>query len=425
MKSSYIAAVLTVLLVFCHDASSAAPLPETDPESVGLSSGRLRRIDERITEWIGDGRIAGAVTMVARHGAVAHLGVYGDRDREAGAPMDEDTIFAIQSMTKPITSLAVLMLYEEGRFLLSDPVSEYIPAFGNMRVIAPGYGDGDGSDDPPTVPAGRPVTIRHLLLHTAGLSYGSGAHAAHYRKAGIAALREPESTVEALTLALAELPLLFQPGSDYRYSLSDDVLGCLVEVVSGMPFDRFLEERIFRPLEMEDTFFYVPEDRRHRLAALYARAEDGTLERRTPEKREMTDPERQRFFSGGGGLYSTIGDYSRFCQMLLNGGEYGGVRLVSRKTVGMMTVNGIGDIDPGLAEGGDKWGLGGVSVRTKYHSDIAILSPGSYMKTGAWTTHFWVDPAEDMFGIFMVQLTPLNWDLMHLFTVLVTQSIDD
>ena len=412
-------------MIFTHFltyAVSAEVLPKTKPEKVGLSGSRIERIDSALTSWVNDGKMAGAVTLIARHGKVAHVGVYGSQDREAGVPMSEDTIFAIMSMTKPVTSLAVLMLYEEGHFLLSDPVSKYIPAFENMRVVLPGYED---SDDPPTVPAKRPITIRHLLLHTAGLSYGSGAHAQHYRKAGISELQSPEHTIGKMTLAIAKLPLLFHPGDDYRYSLSDDVLGYFVEVISGMPFDRFLNERIFEPLGMSDTSFYVPEEKKHRLAALYRTMNDGSLEKRPPNRKDLSKPSEQCHFSGGGGLYSTVHDYARFCQMLLNGGELDGVRLVSRKTVEMMSVNGIGDIVPDLREGGDKWGLGGMSVRTKYHTDVSILPPGCYMKTGAHTTHFWIDPSEDMFGIFLIQLQPLNWDLMHLYMVLATQAVAD
>ncbi|MBN1294570.1 MAG: beta-lactamase family protein [Candidatus Latescibacteria bacterium] len=414
---------LSLIFMYCFNgAVNAEVLPKTKPEKVGLSGDRIERIDKALTSWVNDEKIAGAVTMIARHGKIAHIGVYGSQDREAGVPMSEDTIFAIASMTKPITSLAVLMLYEEGHFLLSDPISKYIPAFENMRVVLPGYED---SEDPPTVPAKRPITIRHLLLHTAGLSYGSGAHAIHYRKAGISELRSPEHTIEEMTLAIVKLPLLFHPGDDYCYSLSDDVLGYFVEVISGMPFDQFIEERIFKPLGMNDTSFYVPEDKKHRLAALYQTLEDSSLEKRPPNKKDMSKPSEQRHFSGGGGLYSTVYDYALFCQMLLNGGELNGVRLVSRKTVEMLSANGIGDIDPKLREGGDKWGLGGVSVRTKYFTDVSILPPGCYMKTGAYTTHFWINPSDDMFGIFMIQLQPLNWDLMHLYMVLGTQAITD
>lgn len=414
-----------MVFAFCLSfAVSAQTLQKTKPELVGLSGERLARIDRALKSWVDENKMAGAVTMIARHGKIAHVGVYGSRDREAGKPMTEDSIFAIMSMTKPITSLAVLMLFEEGKFLLTDPVSKYIPAFADMRVVDPTATNAADSDDPPTVPAKRPITIAHLLLHTSGLSYGSGPHAATYRKAGIMDLMTPEHTCKEMTLAIAKLPLNFQPGESYQYSLSDDVLGYLVEVVSGMPFDKFLGERILKPLGMNDTSFYVPESKKSRIAATYRASEKG-LEKFPPSKKDLSNPSEQRFFSGGGGLYSTVRDYSRFCQMLLNGGELNGVRLVSRKTVEMMTVNGVGDIEPGLREGGDKWGLGGVSVRTKLIYDAAILSPGSYMKTGAYTTVFWIDPSEDMFGIFLTQLQPLDWDMQHLFMVLATQAVAD
>ena len=416
-------AVLLYVLLFAS-FGFAQPLSSAAPEDVGLSAERLIRIDKVMNEFIDEHKIAGAVTLVSRRGKIAHLKAFGMADTEAGKPMRDDTIFAIMSMSKPITSLAVLMLYEEGRFLLSDPVSKYIPAFEEMQVIVPKK-DSGGSESYSLIPAKQPITIRHLLLHTAGLSYGSGAHAEHYRKAGIRELRAPGNTVGEMTIALAKLPLLFHPGEDYRYSLSDDVLGYFVEVISGMPFDRFLDERIFKPLGMTDTFFFVPEGKKHRLAALYRTNDSGGIEKLPPGRKDLAKPPKQRFFSGGGGLYSTVRDYARFCQMLMNGGELNSVRLVSRKIVEMMSVNGIGDIDPKLREGGDKWGLGGVSVRTKYHTDAGILSPGCYMKTGAYTTHFWIDPSEELYGIFLVQLQPLNWDMMHYFMVLATQAISD
>ena len=409
-------------MLFCGAIiTDADNLPQTRPEKVGLSSDRLANIDRTVQSWVDDGRISGAVSLVARHGKVAKVTAYGMQDIESATPMPEDAIFRIMSMTKPITSLAVLMLYEEGRFLLTDPIAKYIPAFENMRVIVPGY---EGVEDPPTMPAKRPITIRHLLLHTAGLSYGSGAHAPHYKKARITEMRGPEHTDRELVLALAEMPLLFHPGDDYRYSLSDDVLGYFIEVITGMPFDQFLAQRIFEPLGMKDTFFYVPENKMNRLASFY-RSTDKGLEKLSPTKKETAPASQQRHLGGGGGLYSTAGDYARFCQMLLNGGEYDGIRLVSRKTVEMLSANGLGDIDPKLPEGGDKWGLGGVSVRTKYFTDAGLLSPGCYMKTGAFSTFFVIDPSEDMFSVFMTQLQPLNVEMIHYMMVLGTQAVAD
>lgn len=421
MKKNILLTITVVLFCCGVTIAGAENLPKTKPEKVGLSSDRLGNMDRTVQSWVDDGKISGAIALIARHGKVAKVTAYGMQDKESGTPMSEDAIFRIMSMTKPITSLAVLMLYEEGRFLLTDPISKYIPAFENMRVVVPGY---DGLDDPPTMPAKRPITIRHLLLHTAGLSYGSDAHAPHYRKAGISELRGPEHPDRELVLALAELPLIFHPGDDYRYSLSDDVLGYFVEVITGMPFDQFLAQRIFEPLGMKDTFFYVPDDKMGRLASFY-RYTDSRLEKISPTVKEKAPKSQQRHFGGGGGLYSTIADYSLFCQMLLNGGELNGVRLVSRKTVEMLSANGVGDIDPKLPEGGDKWGLGGVSVRTKYYADAGLLSPGCYMKTGAYTTQFWIDPSEDMFGIFMTQLQPLDFDMLHYMMVLSTQAIAD
>ncbi|MFC1508244.1 serine hydrolase domain-containing protein [Candidatus Omnitrophota bacterium] len=421
IRNFFIVVPFTLSLI---TAVCAQTLPIAAPEDVGLSNKRLERIGAVMDRLIGENRIAGAVTLVSRRGKIAHLETHGMADKENGKPMSEDTIFALMSMTKPITSLAVLMLYEEGKFLLTDPVSKYIPGFRDMRVVIQEK-DASGSVETSTIPAKQPITIRHLLLHTAGLSYGSGSHAAYYKKAGIRELRAPEHTIEELTIALAKLPLLFHPGENYTYSLSDEVLGYFIEVITGKSFDRFLQERIFKPLGMNDTFFYVPEAKKNRLAALYKCDDSGTITKQPPNKKFLVKPLEQRFFPGGEGLYSTVHDYARFCQMLLNGGILDGVRLVSRKTVEMMTTNGVGDIDPNLPEGGDKWGLGGMSVRTKYHTDVGILSPGCYLKTGAYTTEFWVDPSEEMFGILLIQLQPMSWEILHLCMVLATQAIID
>ncbi len=425
MRTFVRTAGVIVLLVFQVFVSSAQTTVKVKPETVGLSSTRLARIDRTVQSWVDGGKIAGAVTLIERRGKTAHAGVYGYQDREAKTPMREDTIFAIMSMTKPITSLAVLMLYEEGRFLLTDPISKYIPTFADAKVIAPGSENFDGAGDPPMVKPETPVTIRHLLLHTAGLSYGTGVQGRLYRSGGVFDMMAPEHTVGEFAQAIGRMPLLFQPGTKYQYSLSDDVLGYLVEVASGIPFEKFLEERIFKPLGMNDTFFYVPDSKTGRIAEVYRRNESGRLEKQPPDPKRLAKPSERRFCGGGGGLYSTVGDYARFCRMLLNGGELGGVRLVSPKTVTLLSTNGIGDIDPGLHEGGDKWGLGGVSVRTGHIADIAGMSPGSYMKTGAYTTYFWIDPSEKMFGIILMQLQPLDWDLMHYFGVLGTQAIID
>jgi CubicO group peptidase (beta-lactamase class C family) len=407
--------VLNMLpLAVCGEA-----LPSGTPESAGFSPERLKNVDTVVNAMIEREMIGGAVTLVARHGKIAHTGAYGFMDRERGIKMRRDSLFRIASMTKPVTSLAVLMLFEEGRFLLTDPVSKYIPEFKNMNVLIPG---GDDGQEPEIVPAKREITIRHLLSHTAGLAYGWGGTLGEmYAEAGIAELQKPQYPIRELVMALAKLPLGYHPGEEYKYSLSDDVLGYLVEVVSGMKFDRFLEERLFAPLGMNDTVFYLSDEQKTRLAALY-NVKGDKLEKSDGIERDHAAPGERLHFAGGRGLYSTVDDYARFCQMLLGGGELDGVRIVSRRTVDIFSTNSVGDIEPNLGEGGDKWGYG-VSVRTKRIADNELISTGSYMKTGAWSTYFWIDPAEDMFGVFMTQIRPMNPETYFLFSTAVMQAV--
>ncbi|MFC1539586.1 serine hydrolase domain-containing protein [Candidatus Latescibacterota bacterium] len=413
--------VFMVSQLIPHNVSGQS-LTEGNPESLGFSLERLKITDSVMNNLVEQDRIAGAVTLAARHGKIAHVGTYGFMDKERGTKMRRDTIFRIASMTKPMTSLAVLMLYEEGYFLLTDPVSKYIPEFKNMTVLSSGTGSGH---EPKTVPAKREITIRHLLSHTAGLTYsGGGPLGKMYADAGIDELRKPQYPVRELVMALAKLPLAYQPGESFRYSLSDDVLGYLIEVVTGMSFDRFLEERLFIPLGMKDTRFYLSEDQKTRLASLYQVKSGGEIEKTTGIESDYAPPNQQLHFAGGSGLYSTVDDYARFCQMLLNDGELDGVRIVSRKTVELLSTNSVGDIEPNLGEGGDKWGFG-VSVRTKRIADNELLSTGSFMKSGAWSTYFWIDPKEDMFGVFMTQLRPLTPEIYFLFSTAVIQTIMD
>ncbi|MFC1541005.1 serine hydrolase domain-containing protein [Candidatus Latescibacterota bacterium] len=413
--------VFMISQVIPHNVSGQS-FTEGNPESLGFSQERLTVVDSVINNLIEHDRIAGAVTLIVRHNKIAHIGTYGFMDKERGTKMRRDTLFRIASMTKPVTSLAVLMLYEEGYFLLTDPVSKYIPEFKNMTVLVPVTSDGQKSK---TVPAKREITIRHLLSHTAGLTSGSGGPLGKmYAEAGIGELRKPQYPVRELVMALAKLPLAYQPGESFRYSLSDDVLGYLIEVVTGMSFDRFLEERLFIPLGMKDTCFYLSEKQKARLAALYQLKSNGSIEKTTGIEYDYAPPGQQLHFAGGSGLYSTVDDYARFCQMLLNGGELDSVRIVSPKTVELLSTNSVGDIEPNLGEGGDKWGYG-VSVRTKRIAENELLSTGSYMKSGAWSTYFWIDPKENMFGVFMTQLRPLTPENYFLFSTAVVQAITD
>jgi CubicO group peptidase (beta-lactamase class C family) len=383
------------------------------PESVGLSSERLERLGSAIQRSIDDGRIAGGVSLVARHGKIAYFKAVGMADRESKKPMQTDAIFRICSMSKPITSVAVMILYEEGRFTLSDPVSDYLPEFKHMKVLDPPSPQ-DQTSPPGTLDdAKRPITIFNLLTHTSGLTYPWNARIGKaYRDAGIGSgLASQEGTIGDAVKKLASIPLLFQPGDSWEYSLADDVLGRLVEVVSGMPFDRFLEERIFKPLGMKDSGFYLPEEKIPRLATAYSYYPDKGLNPILPGQVITEEggfsysadyPVRapRTYFSGGGGLTSTAEDYYRFCQMMLNGGELNGVRIISRKSVELMSHNHTqgkhGDQDYGL-------GFGDISTPQQL---TELGSVGSYSWGGFYFTSFMIDPKEDMVIVFMGQLHP-------------------
>lgn len=406
------------------------------PEEVGLSSERLARIDAHLLrEYVEPGKIAGAVTLVARQGKVAHFSALGLADRERKRPMTEDTIFRIYSMTKPVTSIAMMMLVEQARCALSDPVHRYIPEWNDLRVFR--YGSWPAFV---TEPAHRPMTIRDLLTHTSGLTYGFMFHDAvdaAYRRIGISGGVPGEdrpTTLADMVQKLAKMPLLFSPGTRWNYSLSTDVLGYLVERISGERFDEYLRKHIFEPLGMRDTGFRVPDQQVPRFAANYRRQADKRL---TLEDDPETSPylQPQTFFSGGGGLVSTAEDYRRFCQMLLNGGAYEDVRLVSRKTLELMVQNylpGGGDLAQcstgtfsETTNDGVGFGLGFAVVldlaRRQGHG-----SRGEFYWGGAASTAFWVDPEEDLFAIFLTQLMPsTTYNFRGQLRSLVYAAIDD
>ena len=381
----------------------------TEPEDVGLSSVQLGRVRDWAQRQVDSGKLAGVTTMVARRGRVAHLHSCGLADREAGLGMAADTIVRIYSMTKPLTSVAVMMLYEQGLFQLDDPVSRFLPCFTTMRVATGGQ---RGKID--TAPAARPITIRDLLTHTSGLTYGfmqSTQVDALYRDEGID-FQTAECTLGELVERAAALPLLAQPGAEWNYSIATDVLGHLVATVSGEPFGDFLQHRVIDPLGMVDTAFHVPAQKAHRFAANYARSASGGVTL-------LDDPATSRYLSppaicsGGGGLVSTAGDYMRFCHFMLNRGELDGVRLLGRKTVELMTSNHLrGDMAamgmPRFSESsyeGVGFGLG-FSVMLDPARAQVLGTPGEYAWGGAASTAFWVDPVEELAVVLLTQLTP-------------------
>ncbi len=395
------------------------------PESVGFSSQRLGHVNKMMQGYIDDGKLASGLTMLARHGETFHFEPYGVLDLESGTPVEHDTLFRIYSMTKPITSAAVMMLYEEGHFSLDDPVGKFIPELASMKVY-----DGMSETGMRLVDQQRPITIRHLLTHTSGLSYGHHKDSPveqMYREANIT---DPDSTMKEMAEKLGKLPLVTQPGTKWRYSNATDVLGYLVEVVSGTPFDRYLQDNILDPLSMKDTSFYVEEENLDRLATVYGASPNGKI---VPLDNEMVNRQRRphTLFSGGGGLVSTGADYMRFCQMLLNGGVFGDQRLLAPKTVELMRSNHLtDDLKPfavGQSNASDTKGCGfGLGFRVVM--DIAqhgiIGSNGIYSWGGAASTVFWIDPQEDLVAILLTQFMPSSfYPLRREFQIATYQAL--
>ena len=379
----------------------------------GISIDALQRLDQHLlTRYIEAEKIAGCLTLIARRGELAHLSAMGMMDRERGLPMAEDTIFRIYSMTKPITSVALMMLFERGAFQLSDPVARFIPQWAELQVMT-----GGEYPDYATAPPERPMTIRDLLSHQSGLTYGfmEGPLEAGYFKhqvyqAGTMRGRDLQSMIDRL----AELPLKFSPGDNWNYGVSTDVCGYLVQEISGRRFDEYLREEIFEPLGMEDTGFYVPAEKQHRLAANYERGADKQL-RPLDIFGAGEYFEEPTFLSGGGGLVSTAQDYQRFCQMLLNGGQLDGARILGPKTIELMTMNHLPDHDELSARALGTWsetandGVGfglGFAVLLDLPRTQNVGSVGEYYWGGAASTIFWIDPAEELIAIFMTQFMP-------------------
>jgi CubicO group peptidase (beta-lactamase class C family) len=411
-------------------AARVAPLRvEVEPHQVGFDAARLGRVDRYLARFVADGRLPGTSLVVSRGGQVVHLAVSGQRDPEASEPVEVDTIWRIYSMTKPITSVAAMMLYEEGAFELTDPVARFLPAFAAPRVYRRGAGPTLES-----VPASEPMRIWHLLSHTAGLTYSfffTHPVDAAYRDAGLAPFAAPQDPLPTVCDRLATLPLLFEPGREWHYSMATDVLGRLVEVVSGQRLDAFFSERILRPLGMHDTGFWVPPEDQARLATLCtADPASGRLSRSPGDTRAR---ERPVFLSGGGGLVSTAGDYHRFTRMLLNRGELDGVRLLAPRTIELMTRNhlpGGADLETfgrplsDVSRAGYGFGLG-FSVLVDPVRARSLGSHGEYGWGGAAGTEFWVDPAEELIVMFFTQLLPAIGPLRQQLRQMVYQALID
>ena len=417
------------------------------PQRAGFCAQRLARVDNLLQRYVDKGQLAGANGLIYRKGETAYCNVFGHRELETGQPMTEDTIFRIYSMTKPITAVAALMLFEDGHFLLDDPVASYLPEFSDVQVCT-----GDLQN---LVSPDRPPSIKDLFMHTAGLSYGWYQDSPVENLYRQAFENREQLSLEEFVHSLASLPLLFHPGSRWRYSYATDVLGRLVEVVSGKPLDEFFRQEIFKPLAMADTDFHVHADWLDRFSACYCSpggfsfgsdadsdADDKTAQSENGDQDaeptiELFDASRNSrfnqppaFLSGGGGLVSTLGDYLRFCQMLLYGGVLDGNRLLGPKTVELMRANHLPPRLVPIAIGDDVdagYGFGlGVSVLVDLPATSTPGSIGNYSWSGAASTQFWIDPAEEMLGIFMSQFMPFgHYPVARQFRVAAYQALID
>ncbi len=410
IRTSMYAIAALVIISGTSYAGDHLGLPMAKPESVGMSSERLERIASAMSSFVDDEQVPGLITVVARKGKVVHFETYGSMDREAKKPMQADTIFRMYSMTKPVTGTAIMILYEEGKIALSDPISKYLPEFANMKVHK-GMQDGKVV----TRPANKPITIKHLLTHTSGITYDFWPHdvGVMYKNAGldIASAYANELNLEAYVKIIAEQPLFGQPGEVWEYGLNMDVLGRLVEVVTGQRFGNFMEERIFEPLGMVDAGFQIADDQLERFAANYAPNPQGGM--------VLVDPPQSSLYRrdvslhlGGAGLVCTAADYLRFAQMLANSGELEGVRILSPTTVDLMMSNHLpsvlgelplGSLFPGVQ--GLGFGFCG-SVVTNVASMGMAGSPGEYSWGGAASTDFWIDREQELVGMVLTQLLP-------------------
>lgn len=417
-----------------HAQKNTDRLAEAAPESVGVSSDRLGRLDRFIQRYIDEGELNGATALILRDGKIVYHKAFGYSDMERRKPMQRDDMFRIASMTKPVVSVAAMTLVEEGAMSLDDPLSKHIPEFKGSRVLEK-YNAADTTYT--TVPARSEVTVRQLLNQTSGIGYaqiGSAEANAIYAKNRInGGIGTPYSTLKETIPRLARLPLFHQPGEKYLYGLNTDVLGYLIEVVSGMPLDRFLQERIFAPLGMKDTHFYLPAEKKTRLVRLYRQEANGKLKLQDSIIRINGDFHRDfpltskgSYFSGGAGLTSTAYDYAVFCQMLLNGGTYDGVRILSPHTIRLMTTNQIGRSPMwNGSEGPNRFGFG-FGVYTEGSEAQTPARAGTYDWAGMFASYFWIDPKSRMACVFMRNVWPTrNWDFHDKVKPVVYQALTD
>ncbi|HEX6848632.1 MAG TPA: serine hydrolase domain-containing protein [Chitinophagaceae bacterium] len=408
-------------------------LKSVSPETERLSSERLKQLDANINQWIREDQLNGATMIILRNGKIVYHRSFGFANKQQNIPMKNDNIFRIASMTKPIISVAAMMLYEEGKFLLTDPISKFIPAFKNPVVLD----KFNAADTTYTiVPAKREITVRDILTHTSGIGYAqigtAQANAIYYKNKINGGIGTPYSTLKEEITRLAKLPLFTHPGEQFYYGLNTDVLGYLIEVISGMPLDKFLQQKIFEPLGMKDTYFFLPKEKQPRLVQLYVQQgnqtklqiQDSLISLNGTFSRDFPKTPNGSFFSGGAGLSSTAYDYALFGQMLLNGGELFGKRILAPATVELMTSNQIGDLlmwnDGNKAR---RFGLG-FGILTDYAERTTMIPAGSYGWDGMFGSHYWTDPKNKMVVVFMRNIWPTDhWDYGDRIKPLIYQSI--
>lgn len=410
-----------LFLLSSHDSLKAQEWQWAAPDQVGMSGERLQRLRDGMAQYAESGQLAGGVTLIARQGKIVFLEPFGFRDKESTSPMTADSIFRIASHTKAVVSVATMILQESGKLHINEPVANYLHEFANTTVAVR-----DDNGGYTVVPARRAITIRDLLTHTSGISYGSGPAADRWQAAGIQGwyTAHHQEPIRETVRRMASLPFDAQPGERWVYGYNTDILGAVVEIASGMPLDEFLQNEIFSPLNMTDTHFFLPPAKQHRLTTVYSATADGL--QRAPDGSVMQSQGQyvegpRTSLSGGAGLLSTAGDYGRFLQMLLNGGELDGIRILSPKTVELMTANHVGDLTHFYA--GNGFGLG-FSIRRDLGSQGTPGSPGEFSWLGAYHSIYWVDPAEDLLVVYLSQLIPAgNIDDHIVLRNLVYQSI--
>jgi len=420
IRSALIASALSLLLCLPLPAQQ---LKTVSPAKVGLSQDRLQRLTDVLNGFVNDGKLSGAVALVVRHGKVAYLKAVGYRDIESKSPLTADAIFRVASQSKAIISLGVMILQEEGKLLISDPVGKYIPQFDSTTVAVPKEGGGYA-----VVPAKRKITIRDLLTHTAGIGYGSGPAADRWKEAGIQGwyFADRDEPIAATVERMAALPMDAQPGEKFVYGYNTDILGVVIERSSGKPLDVFMSEKVFKPLGMTDTYFYLPEEKASRLATVYSLEKNGPVTR-APEPGKMVGQGMyvdgpRKSFSGGAGVLSTAHDYAAFLTMILNKGMHNGKRILSRKSVELMTVDHLRNIP--YADGAG-FGLG-FEVTDKPGDRGRLGSDGEFGWGGAYHSTYWVDPKEGLVVVYFTQLIPAGGlDDHGKIRALVYQAIAD